>query len=60
MRVRVKPGQWGWTSEDLLTSWQAAEDCGFHHISCFDHVSGSPSRSPRGTLRRCWWLWLGP
>jgi alkanesulfonate monooxygenase SsuD/methylene tetrahydromethanopterin reductase-like flavin-dependent oxidoreductase (luciferase family) len=42
MRVGVKPGQWGWTFEDLRASWQIAEDCGFHHVSCFDHVSGSP------------------
>src|SRR6266571_1823885 len=42
MRVGVKPGQWGWTFEDLRASWQIAEDCGFHHISCFDHVSASP------------------
>ncbi len=42
MRVGVKPGQWGWTFEDLRASWEIAEDCGFHHISCFDHVSASP------------------
>ncbi len=42
MRVGVKAGQWGWTFEDLRASWQIAEECGFHHISCFDHVSASP------------------
>ena len=42
MRVGVKPGQWGWAFEDLRASWEIAEDCGFHHISCFDHVSASP------------------
>jgi alkanesulfonate monooxygenase SsuD/methylene tetrahydromethanopterin reductase-like flavin-dependent oxidoreductase (luciferase family) len=42
MRVGVKPGQWGWTFEDLSASWKIAEESGFHHISCFDHVSASP------------------
>jgi alkanesulfonate monooxygenase SsuD/methylene tetrahydromethanopterin reductase-like flavin-dependent oxidoreductase (luciferase family) len=42
MRVGVKPGQWGWAFDELRTSWQIAEECGFQHISCFDHVSGSP------------------
>jgi len=42
VRVGVKPGQWGWTFGDLLASWRIAEDCGFHHVSCFDHVSAAP------------------
>ncbi|HYT79222.1 MAG TPA: hypothetical protein VEQ37_08200 [Actinomycetota bacterium] len=42
MRLGVKPGQWGWSFEDLRAAWGIAEDCGFQHISCFDHVSASP------------------
>ena len=42
MRIGVKPGQWGWSYEELEASWQAAEECGFDLISCFDHVSDAP------------------
>lgn len=43
MRVGVKPGQWGWTFRQLTESWDAAEARGFDVLSCFDHVSSSPS-----------------
>jgi alkanesulfonate monooxygenase SsuD/methylene tetrahydromethanopterin reductase-like flavin-dependent oxidoreductase (luciferase family) len=43
MRIGVKPGQWGWTFEQLLVSWMRAEEAGFDLISCFDHVSSAPA-----------------
>jgi alkanesulfonate monooxygenase SsuD/methylene tetrahydromethanopterin reductase-like flavin-dependent oxidoreductase (luciferase family) len=42
MRVGVKPGQWGWSFEELAPSWEAAEEAGFDLLACFDHVSASP------------------
>jgi alkanesulfonate monooxygenase SsuD/methylene tetrahydromethanopterin reductase-like flavin-dependent oxidoreductase (luciferase family) len=42
MRIGVKPGQWGWSYDELEASWQAAEACGFELISCFDHVTDAP------------------
>ena len=39
MRIGVKPGQWGWSFDELVASWQAAEEAGFDILSCFDHVS---------------------
>jgi alkanesulfonate monooxygenase SsuD/methylene tetrahydromethanopterin reductase-like flavin-dependent oxidoreductase (luciferase family) len=42
MRIGVKPGPWGWSYQELEASWQAAEDCGFDLISCFDHVTEAP------------------
>src|ERR671937_239225 len=44
MRVGVKPGQWGWSFDELVASWQAAEDSGFDVVSCFDHVTAAPAR----------------
>jgi alkanesulfonate monooxygenase SsuD/methylene tetrahydromethanopterin reductase-like flavin-dependent oxidoreductase (luciferase family) len=43
MRVGVKPGQWGWSFEDLVACWRAAELAGFDLVSCFDHVSAAPA-----------------
>jgi alkanesulfonate monooxygenase SsuD/methylene tetrahydromethanopterin reductase-like flavin-dependent oxidoreductase (luciferase family) len=43
MRIGVKPGPWGWAFEELRDSWRMAEDAGFDLISCFDHVTSSPS-----------------
>jgi alkanesulfonate monooxygenase SsuD/methylene tetrahydromethanopterin reductase-like flavin-dependent oxidoreductase (luciferase family) len=43
IRIGVKPGQWGWTFEELVSSWRAAEDAGFDVISCFDHTTSSPA-----------------
>jgi alkanesulfonate monooxygenase SsuD/methylene tetrahydromethanopterin reductase-like flavin-dependent oxidoreductase (luciferase family) len=43
MRIGVKPGQWGWTFDELLASWARAEEAGFDLISCFDHVSSAPA-----------------
>jgi alkanesulfonate monooxygenase SsuD/methylene tetrahydromethanopterin reductase-like flavin-dependent oxidoreductase (luciferase family) len=43
MRIGVKPGQWGWTFDQLLASWARAEEAGFDLISCFDHVSSAPA-----------------
>src|SRR5438094_10505077 len=43
MRIGVKPGQWGWTFDELTTSWRAAEEAGFDIISSFDHVSAAPA-----------------
>jgi alkanesulfonate monooxygenase SsuD/methylene tetrahydromethanopterin reductase-like flavin-dependent oxidoreductase (luciferase family) len=42
MRVGVKPGQWGWSFDELEASWRAAEDAGFDLLSCFDHVTSAP------------------
>lgn len=35
----MKPGQWGWSFDELVSSWQLAEEAGFDGLSCFDHVS---------------------
>ena len=43
MRIGVKPGQWGWSFDELVTSWRAAEEAGFDIVSCFDHVSAAPA-----------------
>jgi alkanesulfonate monooxygenase SsuD/methylene tetrahydromethanopterin reductase-like flavin-dependent oxidoreductase (luciferase family) len=43
MRIGVKPGQWGWTFDQLVGSWTRAEEAGFDLISCFDHVSSAPA-----------------
>ena len=43
MRIGVKPGQWGWTFDQLLAAWTRAEEAGFDLISCFDHVSSAPA-----------------
>jgi alkanesulfonate monooxygenase SsuD/methylene tetrahydromethanopterin reductase-like flavin-dependent oxidoreductase (luciferase family) len=42
VRIGVKPGQWGWSFDELEASWRAAEDAGFDVLSCFDHVTASP------------------
>ena len=42
MRVGVKPGQWGWSFDELEASWRAAENAGFDLLSCFDHVTSAP------------------
>jgi alkanesulfonate monooxygenase SsuD/methylene tetrahydromethanopterin reductase-like flavin-dependent oxidoreductase (luciferase family) len=42
MRIGVKPGQWGWTFDELEGSWLAAEETGFDLLACFDHVTTSP------------------
>jgi alkanesulfonate monooxygenase SsuD/methylene tetrahydromethanopterin reductase-like flavin-dependent oxidoreductase (luciferase family) len=42
MRVGVKPGQWGWSFEELVAAWTRAEVEGFDLLSCFDHVSSAP------------------
>src|ERR671935_2352881 len=43
MRIGVKPGQWGWSFDELTASWRAAEEAGFDIVSCFDHVSAAPA-----------------
>ncbi len=53
MRIGVKPGQWGWSYEELEASWQAAEECGFDLISCFDHVSDAPEGLAAWNAPRC-------
>ena len=43
MLMGVKPGQWGWSFEELRASWRAAEEAGFDVVSCFDHASAAPA-----------------
>jgi alkanesulfonate monooxygenase SsuD/methylene tetrahydromethanopterin reductase-like flavin-dependent oxidoreductase (luciferase family) len=43
MQLNVKPGQWGWSFDELIASWRAAETAGFDLVSCFDHVSAAPA-----------------
>jgi alkanesulfonate monooxygenase SsuD/methylene tetrahydromethanopterin reductase-like flavin-dependent oxidoreductase (luciferase family) len=43
MRIGVKPGQWGWTFDELRAAWRSAEQTGFDLVSCFDHVSAAPA-----------------
>ena len=42
VRIGIKPGQYGWTWEELTRSWEAAEEAGFDHVACFDHLTASP------------------
>jgi alkanesulfonate monooxygenase SsuD/methylene tetrahydromethanopterin reductase-like flavin-dependent oxidoreductase (luciferase family) len=42
MRIGVKPGQYGWTFDELVRSWRVAEEAEFDLLACFDHVSSSP------------------
>jgi hypothetical protein len=42
VRIGVKPGQWGWSFDQLAASWEAAEESGFDLLACFDHVTASP------------------
>jgi alkanesulfonate monooxygenase SsuD/methylene tetrahydromethanopterin reductase-like flavin-dependent oxidoreductase (luciferase family) len=42
LRIGVKPGQWGWSFEELARSWDAAEEAEFDLLACFDHVTASP------------------
>jgi alkanesulfonate monooxygenase SsuD/methylene tetrahydromethanopterin reductase-like flavin-dependent oxidoreductase (luciferase family) len=43
VRIGVKPGQWGWSFDELVASWRAAEDAGFDIVSCFDHATAAPA-----------------
>jgi alkanesulfonate monooxygenase SsuD/methylene tetrahydromethanopterin reductase-like flavin-dependent oxidoreductase (luciferase family) len=43
VRIGVKPGQWGWSFDELAESWPAAEEAGFDLLSCFDHVTAAPA-----------------
>jgi alkanesulfonate monooxygenase SsuD/methylene tetrahydromethanopterin reductase-like flavin-dependent oxidoreductase (luciferase family) len=43
VRIGVKPGQWGWSFEQLTAAWQRIETLGFDVLSCFDHVSARPA-----------------
>src|SRR5688572_16254001 len=43
MRIGVKPGQWGWSFDELFAAWSKAESEGFDLLSCFDHVSAAPA-----------------
>lgn len=43
MRIGVKPGQWGWSFDELRGAWAAADDAGFDLLSCFDHVTSAPA-----------------
>jgi alkanesulfonate monooxygenase SsuD/methylene tetrahydromethanopterin reductase-like flavin-dependent oxidoreductase (luciferase family) len=43
MRIGVKPGQWGWSFDELTASWREAEEAGFDIVSCFDHVTAAPA-----------------
>ncbi len=43
MRIGVKPGQWGWSFDELLAAWSKAEAEGFDLLSCFDHASAAPA-----------------
>ena len=43
MRIGVKPGQWGWSFDELVACWRAAEEVRFDILSCFDHVAAAPA-----------------
>jgi alkanesulfonate monooxygenase SsuD/methylene tetrahydromethanopterin reductase-like flavin-dependent oxidoreductase (luciferase family) len=43
LRIGVKPGQYGWTFDELVASWRVAEETGFDLLACFDHVSAAPN-----------------
>jgi alkanesulfonate monooxygenase SsuD/methylene tetrahydromethanopterin reductase-like flavin-dependent oxidoreductase (luciferase family) len=43
VRVGVKPGQWGWSFDELTVAWERIEALGFDVLSCFDHVSARPA-----------------
>ncbi|MCZ7567091.1 MAG: LLM class flavin-dependent oxidoreductase [Ardenticatenaceae bacterium] len=40
MRVGVKPGQIGLSTQQLVCLWQEAEDAGFESVWTFDHLTG--------------------
>jgi alkanesulfonate monooxygenase SsuD/methylene tetrahydromethanopterin reductase-like flavin-dependent oxidoreductase (luciferase family) len=42
LEIGIKPGQWGWSFDELTRSWEAAEEAGFDLLACFDHVTASP------------------
>ncbi len=42
MRLGIKPGPLGWTFDQLVASWVAAEEADFDLVSCFDHVTTAP------------------
>jgi alkanesulfonate monooxygenase SsuD/methylene tetrahydromethanopterin reductase-like flavin-dependent oxidoreductase (luciferase family) len=43
IRIGVKPGQWGWSMQELSAAWHRAEDLGFDVLACFDHVTARPA-----------------
>jgi alkanesulfonate monooxygenase SsuD/methylene tetrahydromethanopterin reductase-like flavin-dependent oxidoreductase (luciferase family) len=43
LELGIKPGQWGWSFDELTRSWAAAEEAGFDILACFDHVTASPA-----------------
>jgi alkanesulfonate monooxygenase SsuD/methylene tetrahydromethanopterin reductase-like flavin-dependent oxidoreductase (luciferase family) len=43
VRVGVKPGQWGWSFDQLTSAWARIEALGFDVLSCFDHASALPA-----------------
>jgi alkanesulfonate monooxygenase SsuD/methylene tetrahydromethanopterin reductase-like flavin-dependent oxidoreductase (luciferase family) len=43
MRIGVKPGQYGWSFDELVSSWEVAEETGFDLLACFDHVTSAPN-----------------
>jgi hypothetical protein len=53
MRIGVKPGQWGWSFDELVASWRTAEDAGFDIVSCFDHVTAGPAGLTAWNAPRC-------
>jgi hypothetical protein len=59
MRIGVKPGQYGWSFDELVASWEVAETVGFDVLACFDHVSSSPMATGPGTPRPCLLPWRG-
>lgn len=42
----MKTGQWRWSFDELLASWEAAEEVGFDILACFDHVTAAPEGVP--------------
>jgi hypothetical protein len=37
----IKPGQYGWSFDELVASWQRAEEFGFGVLACFDRDGNS-------------------
>lgn len=46
MKIGVKTGQWRWSFDELLASWEAAEEVGFDILAAFDHVTAAPEGVP--------------
>jgi hypothetical protein len=53
VRIGVKPGQWGWSFDQLTAAWERIETLGFDVLSCFDQSPLRRLATRRGMRQRC-------